>query len=166
MRLVVGRRPRPRSEHNGSPATRIRGIRAPTEGRVSRFMPQDSRRRAGITTFLNCVESRTGAVAVVSRWLSVSFRRAASVRFDMALVPVPAHRTGQAHVAHPALGERFTRSPTESCLSASPAGRGQFCRAGRLPGISWSPATALGVWHTATVATFCEHVVRRLDRAC
>jgi len=37
MRLVVGRRPRPRSEHNGSPATRIRGLRAPTEGRVSRF---------------------------------------------------------------------------------------------------------------------------------
>src|SRR5215467_5487199 len=37
MRLVVGRRPRQRSEHNGSPASRIRGIRAPTEGRVSRF---------------------------------------------------------------------------------------------------------------------------------
>ena len=37
MRLVVGRRPRPRPEHNGSPATRIRGIQAPTEGRVSRF---------------------------------------------------------------------------------------------------------------------------------
>ena len=28
-----------------------------------------------------------------------------------------AHRTGQAHLAHPALGERFTVSPTESCLS-------------------------------------------------
>src|SRR5215469_18281190 len=37
MRLVVERRPRQRSEHNGSPASRIRGIRAPTEGRVSRF---------------------------------------------------------------------------------------------------------------------------------
>src|SRR5215470_5770887 len=37
MRLAVGRRPRQRSEHNGSPASRIRGIRAPTEGRVSRF---------------------------------------------------------------------------------------------------------------------------------
>src|SRR5215471_17427240 len=37
MRLVVGRRPRQRSEHNGSPASRMRGIRAPTEGRVSRF---------------------------------------------------------------------------------------------------------------------------------
>ena len=49
-------------------------------------------------------------------WLG--FRLAASVRFDVALFPVPAHRTGQAHFAHPALGERFTRSPTESCLSA------------------------------------------------
>src|SRR5215472_9253176 len=37
MRLVVGRRPRQRSEHNGLPASRIRGIRAPTDGRVSRF---------------------------------------------------------------------------------------------------------------------------------
>src|SRR5215471_4543099 len=37
MRLVVGRRPRQRSEHNGLPASRIRGIRAPTEGRVSKF---------------------------------------------------------------------------------------------------------------------------------
>ena len=37
MRLVVGRRPRPRPEHNGSPATRIRGLRAPTERRISRF---------------------------------------------------------------------------------------------------------------------------------
>src|SRR5215469_6619337 len=37
MRLAVGRRPRQRSEHNGSPASRMRGIRAPTEGRVSRF---------------------------------------------------------------------------------------------------------------------------------
>src|SRR5215469_17923063 len=37
MRHVVGRRLRQRSEHNGLPASRIRGIRAPTEGRVSRF---------------------------------------------------------------------------------------------------------------------------------
>ena len=32
--------------------------------------------------------------------------------------PHPAHRTGRAHFAHPALGERFTPSPTESCRSA------------------------------------------------
>src|SRR5580658_332084 len=31
----------------------------------------------------------------------------------------PAHRTGQAHLAHPALGERLTVLPTESCLSGS-----------------------------------------------
>ena len=32
-------------------------------------------------------------------------------------IAATAHRTGQAHLAHPALGERFTVSPTESCLS-------------------------------------------------
>jgi len=59
MRLTVGRRPRQRSEHNGSTASRIRGIRARAEGRVSRFfMPRDSRRRAGITTFLNCQKNQ------------------------------------------------------------------------------------------------------------
>ena len=36
-------------------------------------------------------------------WLG--FRLAASVRFDMALFPVPAHRTGRADRPHPALGE-------------------------------------------------------------
>ena len=34
-----------------------------------------------------------------------SFRIAASVRFGLALVPVPAHRTGQADFPHPALGK-------------------------------------------------------------
>jgi len=32
--------------------------------------------------------------------------------------PHPAHRTGQAHFAHPALGERFTTSHTENCGAA------------------------------------------------
>src|SRR6516162_9956564 len=44
--------------------------------------------------------------------------------------PHPAHRTGRAHFAHPALGERFTRSPTESCRSAREAGPSQAPRAG------------------------------------
>jgi hypothetical protein len=30
----------------------------------------------------------------------------------------PAHRTGQADLRHPALGESFTRSPTGDCSSA------------------------------------------------
>jgi len=50
------------------------------------------------------------------RWLG--FRLTASVRFGMALFSVPAHRIGQALFAHPALGESFTRSPTEDCSSA------------------------------------------------
>ena len=50
-------------------------------------------------------------------FVSSAFAGRAAVRFGMALFPVPAHRTGQAHLAHPALGERFTVSPTESCLA-------------------------------------------------
>jgi len=37
MRLVVERRPRERSEHNGSPASRIRGIRAPQKEEFQGF---------------------------------------------------------------------------------------------------------------------------------
>jgi hypothetical protein len=64
------------------------------------------------------VESRRGAVTLASRWQLVrGFHLAASIRFDVVLFPLPAHRTGQAHFAHPALGERVTVLPTESCLS-------------------------------------------------
>jgi hypothetical protein len=63
------------------------------------------------------VESRTGAVAVVFRWLLAEVRFAAAIRLDMAPFPVPAHRIGQARFAHPALGERFTLSPSERCES-------------------------------------------------
>ena len=51
------------------------------------------------------VESRTGAVTVASRWLlGWAFASPASIRFGLALFPVPAHRTGQAELPHPALG--------------------------------------------------------------
>ena len=49
--------------------------------------------------------------------VGLGFRFAASIRFGLTLFPVPAHRTGQAHLAHPALGESVTVSPRESCLS-------------------------------------------------
>jgi hypothetical protein len=45
-------------------------------------------------------------------WLG--FRVAASVRFDMALFPVPAHRTGRADFPHPALGESSRRRPRKA----------------------------------------------------
>ncbi len=52
------------------------------------------------------VESRTGAVALASRWrLDGAFASPTSIRFDLALFPVPAHRTGQADFPHPALGK-------------------------------------------------------------
>ena len=37
----------------------------------------------------------------------------------MALVPLPAHRTGQAHFAHPALGERSRGRPRKAGSSCS-----------------------------------------------
>src|ERR1017187_3566302 len=56
------------------------------------------------------VESRTGAVTLASRWLlGAAFAAPASIRFDLAPFPVPAHRTGQAELPHPALGKDARR---------------------------------------------------------
>jgi hypothetical protein len=63
------------------------------------------------------VENRRSSGSLPVACIRAAFAERASVRFDMALFPVPAHRTGQAHLAHPALGERFTVLPTESCWS-------------------------------------------------
>jgi hypothetical protein len=62
------------------------------------------------------VENRRSSGSLPVAVVSAAFAERASIRFGMAQFPVPAHRTGQAHLAHPALGERFTVSPTESCL--------------------------------------------------
>ena len=63
------------------------------------------------------VENRRSSGSLPVAYVSTAFAGRASVRFGMALFPVPAHRTGQARFAHPALGESVTVSPTESCLS-------------------------------------------------
>src|ERR1700686_2528753 len=56
------------------------------------------------------VESRTGAVTVVSRrLLGWAFASPASIRLGLALFSVPAHRTGQADFPHP--GSRKRRTP-------------------------------------------------------
>ena len=68
-------------------------------------------------TTVSGVENRRSSGSLPVAFVSAAFAGRASVRFGMALFPVPAHRTGQAHLAHPALGEKFTVSPTESCLS-------------------------------------------------
>jgi len=45
-------------------------------------------------------------VALASRWLlGWAFASPAAIRFGLALFPVPAHRTGQAELPHPALGK-------------------------------------------------------------
>ncbi len=48
--------------------------------------------------------------------LGLRFRVVASVRFGLALFPVPAHRTGQADFPHPALGKDAHR--TKSACNA------------------------------------------------
>ena len=70
-----------------------------------------------VTGVLSRVENRRSSGSLPVAFVSAAFAGGASVRFGMALFPVPAHRTGQAHLAHPALGERFTVSPMESCVS-------------------------------------------------
>ena len=63
------------------------------------------------------VENRRSSGSLPVAFVSAAFAERASIRFGLALFPVLAHRTGQAHLAHPALGESFTISPTEGCLS-------------------------------------------------
>jgi hypothetical protein len=60
------------------------------------------------------VESRRGAVTLVSRWRLARLSRAASIRFDMVLFPLPAHRTGRADFPHPALGESSRFRPRKA----------------------------------------------------
>lgn len=60
------------------------------------------------------MESRRGAVTLVSRWQLVRFSPGRLSPFDMVLSPLPAHRTGQALFAHPALGESVTVFPRKA----------------------------------------------------
>ena|ERR1035438_3799677 len=77
------------------------------------------------------VESRTGAVAVVSRWLfGLGFRFAASIRFGLALFPVPAHRTGQAVFPHPALGKDSRFRPRKAGRPHGEANQAQLVMQG------------------------------------
>src|SRR3954470_791754 len=85
---------------------------------------------------------------------------------DHAPFPHPAHRTGQAHFAHPAPGERLTRSHTESCGSAPSGELNPTHRAGRHPETAGSPAISLCAWHTATDATVSGHVAPPPGRLC
>jgi hypothetical protein len=82
-------------------------VGVPQSARISRFDGWS----------LSGVENRRSSGSLPVACIHAAFAERASVRFDMALFPVPAHRTGQAHLAHPALGERFTVLPTESCWS-------------------------------------------------
>src|SRR6266498_2117976 len=50
------------------------------------------------------VENRRSGFSL-SVAFGLGFRFAASIRFGLALFPVPAHRTGQAELPHPALGK-------------------------------------------------------------
>ena len=73
--------------------------------------------KRGSQRLMSGVENRRSSGSLPVAFVSAAFAERASIRFGMALFPVLAHRTGQAHLAHPALGESFTISPTEGCLS-------------------------------------------------
>jgi hypothetical protein len=51
------------------------------------------------------VENRRSSGSLPVAYVSTAFAGRASVRFGMALFPVPARRTGQADFPHPALGK-------------------------------------------------------------
>ena len=59
------------------------------------------------------VENRSSGCSLpVAVWLG--FRFAASIRFGLPLFPVPAHRTGQAELPHPALGKDSRSRPRKT----------------------------------------------------
>ena len=86
----------------------------------ARLLDEISTPRADQTKQGVLVESRRGAVTLVAGGDWLGFRRAASVRFDMVLFPLPAHRTGRAGFPHPALGESSRFRPRKA---SSPFGK-------------------------------------------
>src|SRR3989442_15872838 len=72
----------------------------------------------------------------------------------------PAYRTGQAQLTHPALGERFTLSPTENWRSARSGEPSQTSDAGLSGETACSPRPALCVCHTATGEAVGTYVPR------
>jgi hypothetical protein len=124
-------------------------------------------------------------VTVASRWQWRSFHHAASVRFDMVLFPLPAHRTGQADFPHPALGKdahrteirhvtpsatsehncgvaRLVVNPRVRCcflrwsLTEAPSLH-RHCPASSVLRASPSPQTARPDSHELPVDRFCDH---------
>jgi len=75
------------------------------ENRRCHKLAPSVRPRVGILSEIGSrVENRRSDCSLpVDIWLG--FRRATSVRFGLVLFPVPAHRTGQAELPHPALGK-------------------------------------------------------------
>ena len=80
--------------------------------------------------------------------------------------PHPAHRTGRADFPHPALGERFTVSPTGNYSSAWQGGRGPALRAEMTAETAWSPTPTPCAWHITTDAASCKRDCPPLDRPC
>src|SRR5713226_7414931 len=111
------------------------------------------------------VESRTGAVAVVSRWLYVaglSHRRRSPVWLGAVSCSRSSNRTG----GSPASGsrKRLTFSPTEDRWPAWVSRPIQTHRREIPPEIAGLPATARCVSYTATDAASSWRVDRSLDR--
>ncbi len=86
-------------------------------GRVIQRCDEGTCNRVGlICDVASRVENRrSGCSLPVAR--GFSFRFVASVRFGLALFPVPAHRTGLADFPHPALGKDSRFRPRKACRS-------------------------------------------------
>jgi hypothetical protein len=76
------------------------------------------------------VENRRSSGSLPVAFVCSAFAGRASVRLGMALFPVPAHRTGQAHLAHPALGESSRFRPREAACPSSKLDKAQHLMQG------------------------------------
>src|ERR1700741_1000261 len=95
--------------------------------RLLKFGPHGAKRLFSTAS----VESRCGAVALGSNIsVSASFVWRCLSGSTVTPFPHPAHRTGQANLSHPALGQDFTPSPTACRVQAQLSVRARSARRG------------------------------------
>src|SRR5215471_7833246 len=82
-------------------------------------------------SILSGVENRRSSGSLPVAFVSAAFAERASIRFGIALFPVPAHRSGQADFPHPALGESSRFRPRKARGPFSKTDQAQYVIEGR-----------------------------------
>ena len=98
--------------------------------------------------------------------MRLGFRLVTSVRFDLVLFPVPAHRTRTGGFPASGSRKRLTHAPTEDSRYGVVTGPNHTQNEETLPGTACIPAALHGVYRRATDAACGGHVDRPHCRLC